>query len=194
MSESRRIPLEELGEAFLTHIVTPERIRAALEKAVSRPFEVGPLRPIAIAPVVANASGRVVTVTVERVGTRGDFAAEIRATFDLAISIAGIEHRYTGEITVRLRLHIGFEKPLVLVAEIDRPQRGDIDVALAGDTSRAELLKIIGNVRAEVARAVAKLVNAQVESERGLAARRIDIAGAVDLAWSADTGLVRKRS
>ena len=184
MDGSRRIPLEEFGEKFLEHVVTPARIRTALENAASRPFDVGPLRPIGVVPVTARASGRVVAVQVDRSGTRGDFAAEIRASVELAISIAGIEHRYTGTITVRLRIHIGFDEPLVLVAEIERPQRGDIEVELAGDTNRAEVLKVIGNVRAEVAREVAKLVNRMVESERGLAARRIDIAGAVDGAWA----------
>ena len=184
MDEPRRIPLEEFGEAFLAQVVTPARIRTALENAASRPFDVGPLRPIAVVPVTARASGRVAAVQVESSGTRGDFGAEIRAAVELAISIAGIEHRYTGTITVRLRIHIGFDEPLTLVAEIERPRRGDIEVELAGDTSRAEVLKIIGNVRAEVAREVAKLVNRMVESERGLAARRIDIAGAVDAAWA----------
>jgi hypothetical protein len=184
MDEPRRIPLEEFGEAFLAHVVTTERIRASLERAAGKPFEVPALRPIALAPIVVRGAGRVTAVQVDRAGTRGDYGAEIRVTTELVIAIAGIEHRYAGEIAVRLHLHVMFLEPLTLFVEIDRPKRGDIDVQLTGDTNRAELLKVLGNIRAEVGREVARIVNRQVDSERGLAARRIDIAGAVDAAWA----------
>src|SRR5262245_23969449 len=104
MSDEGRIPLERFGEAFLTHVVTPERIRTSLEKAAGRPFEVGPLRPIGIAPISVTGAGRLAAVRVDRGETAADYEAEIRVTTELSIAIAGIAHGYTGEIRIRLHL------------------------------------------------------------------------------------------
>ena len=183
------------GARFFEVLVTAERVAAAVDAALgAERFDIG---PVPVGP------GRLAKLTVSgevgRVGARRRgreplrFRLSVPVEIDLLVDMAGQENRFHGNVLLGLDVTARAALPLALVFEIAPPAPEDVKVTLAADGLRAALLRSVSGMDEEVHRYVLRFVTRELESARVREACRIDIAGAVQDAWSARYGARRGR-
>jgi hypothetical protein len=183
------------GSRFFDVLVTSERVAAAVNAALgSEQFGFGPMPvgPGKIAKVTVT--GEVGRVTARRRGKEPlRFRLTIPAEIDLLIDLTGQASRFHGNVLVGLDVTARAARPLALLFEIAPPTAEDVKVTLAADGLRANLLRNLAGIDEEVHRFVLQYVTRELESERVREACRIDVAGAVQGAWTARFGSRRGR-
>jgi hypothetical protein len=143
--------------------------------------------PIPVGPgglAVAEAVGRIGPVGVERMADRlVSFVASVPIDLSVEVRIAGARHRYSGNVSVPLRLTARTAEPLTLVIEMPDVVMRDVRVSLAASGVGARVLQRLGNVDDQVRRHVVQIANERLCSESARSARVIDVVALIDAAW-----------
>ena len=188
--EPERTDYASFGARFFDVLVTSERVAAAVNAALGdEQFGIGPMPvgPGKIAKVTVT--GEIGKVTARRRGKEPlRFRLSIPAEIDLLIDLTGQASRFHGNVLIGLDITARAALPLALLFEITPPAAEDVKVTLSADGLRANLLRSLAGIDEEVHRYVLQFVTRELESDRVREACRIDVAGAVQGAWTARFG------
>ncbi|HEX2285843.1 MAG TPA: hypothetical protein VHI10_13640 [Mycobacterium sp.] len=178
------VSYEEFGRKFFEIAVTEERVAAGFATVAGDEFEIGPIAqgPGGFArvrakvhiqePQVRRAFGEMIT-----------FAVRIPLAIDMTIDLRVDKPRFRVAGEINLRATARAAEPLLLIIDVDRPRPSDIKVNVAGTSLRAELLRIVAGVDAEICRFIAKHVTDQIDSPESHKAQTIDVAKELDATW-----------
>lgn len=183
------------GTRFFELLVTADRVAAALNATLGAEqfaIEGVPVGPGRIARL--SVTGEVGKVTARRRGREPlRFRLAVPVAIDLVIEMGGGENRFHGQVLIGLELTARAALPLALVFDVTPPAPEDVKVTLAADGLRANLLRTFAGMDEEVHRYVLRYVTRELDSPRVREACRIDVAAAVQGAWSARYGSRRGR-
>ena len=75
-------------------------------------------------------------------------------------------------------------EPLLLILDVEKPRPSDISIHVTSKSLRAEVVRIIGGVDAEIKRFIAAHVAGEIDSPESQKAKIIDVAERLDAAWT----------
>jgi hypothetical protein len=193
--EPERTDYASFGARFFDVLVTSERVASAVNAALGdEQFGIGPV-PVGPGKIARlTVTGEIGKVTARRRGREPlRFRLTIPAEIDLVIELTGQDNRFHGNVLIGLDVTARAALPLALLFEITPPAPEDIKVTLSADGLRANLLRSLAGMDEEVHRYVLRYVARELESERVREACRIDVASAVQGAWTTRFGSRRTR-
>jgi hypothetical protein len=74
--------------------------------------------------------------------------------------------------------------PLLLILDVQKPRASDIAIHVTSKSLRAEVVRVIGGIDAEIRRFVAAHVSGEIDSPASQEAKIIDVANRLDAAWT----------
>jgi hypothetical protein len=75
-------------------------------------------------------------------------------------------------------------EPLLLILDVEKPRSSDISIHVTSKSLRAEVVRVLGNIDAEIRRFIAAHVSGEIESPASQKAKVIDVATSIDAAWT----------
>ena len=87
-----------------------------------------------------------------------------------------------GEISLRATAKAA--EPLLLILDFAKPRATDITIHVTSKSLRAEVVRIVGGVDAEIRRFIAAHVAGEIDSPQAEQAKIIDVAARLDEAWT----------
>jgi hypothetical protein len=185
MADHEYMTYEQFGRKFFEVAVTEERVGAAIGEIAGDAFEIGPIAqgPGKIAKVTAKVNVQPPRVT-RHVGEMITFDIRIPLDIDMVIDLRIDRPKFMvfGEITLRASALAA--QPLLLILDVKKPRPSDIAVYVTSKSLRAELLRIVAGVDAEVKRFIAAHVAGEIDSPQSEKAKIIDVAERLDAAWT----------
>jgi hypothetical protein len=179
------VTYEEFGRKFFEVAVTEERVGGAIGAIAGDAFEVGPIGqgPGKIAKVTAKVRIREPRVT-RQLGEMITFAIRIPLEIDMVIDLRIDRPKFVvfGEIALRATARAA--EPLLLILDVEKPLPSDISIHVTSKSLRAEVLRIVAGVDAEIKRFIAAHVAGEIESPASQKAKIIDVADSIDAAWT----------
>lgn len=184
MAAMTELTYEQFGRRFFEVAVTQERVGSAFASLTGGSFDVGPIPsgPGGVArvwatveigePLITRHVGELITFTVEIV-------LSIRLVVDLRIDRV----RYDVDGLITLPLTVRAAEPLELRIEVVPPRAQDVIVGVASKNLRAEFIRAVGQVDAEIKRFIAKYVADEIEQPEVKQARVIDVAAELGRAF-----------
>jgi len=184
MQPTENISYEQFGRNFFEVAVTEGRVAAAFAVFAGEQFEMGPMRqgPGGLAKVTAK-------VTIKQpkahriVGDTITFDIRIPLAIDMIIDLRVDKPRFMVAGEIALRAEARAVAPLVLFVDVIKPRASDITVDVSSTSLRAELLRIVAGVDAEIKRFIAKYVRDEIDKPASKKAQLIDVAKRLDEAW-----------
>ena len=79
---------------------------------------------------------------------------------------------------------LGAAKPLLLILDVEKPRASDIAIHVTSKSLRAEVVRIVGGVDAEIKRFIAAHVAGEIDSPESQQAKVIDVAEQLDATWT----------
>jgi len=179
------ISYEEFGAQFFVRAVTEKRILGGVNTLAGQPINVGPMGvgPGRIAKVTAKGAIGEATATPipgETVSYR--VVLPVRLTFDVNLQVDA--HRFHADLEVPLTLVARAASPLKVVIDVVPPLPDQVTVKLRAEGIRASMLNKVVGIDGELQRFVARYVEREVTKPAVAAARVIDVARAMDGAWT----------
>lgn len=179
------ITYEEFGRRFFEIAVTEERVGGAVAAIAGDAFQLGPIAqgPGKIAKVTANV--RILEPTVSReVGEAITFAIRIPLEINMVVDLRIDRPKFIvfGEISLRATARAA--EPLLLILDVAKPRARDITIHVTSKSLRAEVVRIVGGVDAEIKRFIAAHVAGEINSPQSEQAKIIDVAERLDEAWT----------
>jgi hypothetical protein len=185
MSAHEYLTYEEFGRKFFEVAVTEERVGDAIAAIAGDEFELGPIGqgPGKVAKVTAKVKIQKPRVTRE-VGEQITFAIRIPLEIDMVVDLWIDRPRFMvfGEITLSATALAA--EPLLLILDVQKPRPRDIAIHVTSGSLRAEVLRIVAGVDAEIKRFIAAHVAGEIDSPESLKAKIIDVADRLDAAWT----------
>jgi hypothetical protein len=179
------VSYEEFGRKFFEIAVTEGRVGGAIADIAGDAFVVGPIAqgPGKIAKVTAKVRVRDPRVT-RQVGEMITFAIRIPLEIDMVVDLRIDKPKFVvfGEIALRATARAA--EPLLLILDVEKPRPSDIAIHVTSKSLRAELVRIIGGVDAEIRRFIAAHVSDEIDSPASQKAKIIDVADRLDAAWT----------
>jgi hypothetical protein len=178
------VTYEEFGRRFYEIAVTEKRVGDAIGAIAGDEFEMGPMGqgPGKIAKVTAK-----VRIQEPKV-TRSDgelitFAIRIPLEIDMVIDLRIDKPKFVvfGEIALSATARAA--EPLLLILDVQKPRPSDIEIHVTSKSLRAELLRVVAGVDAEIRRFVAEHVAGEIDSPESVKAKVIDVAEQLDATW-----------
>src|SRR6478735_1692554 len=151
MFDHQQMSYEDFGRKFFEIAVTEERVGDAIAAIAGNEFTVGP---------IAQGPGKIAKVTA-RVNVQ-----------------TPVLTRHVGE-QITFGIRIPLEIDMVIDLKIDKPRFvvfGDISLHVTSKSLRAEVLRIVAGVDAEIRRFIAAHVSGEIDSPEGVKAKVIDVA------------------
>ncbi len=176
---------EEFGRRFFEVAVTEERVGDAIGQIAGDAFEMGP---------IAQGPGRLAKVTAKvqilpprvnrRVADEITFAIRIPLEIDMIVDLRIDKPKFMvfGEISLRAVARAA--EPLLLIIDVEKPRAADIAIHVTSKSLRAEVVRIIGGVDAEIKRFIAAHVAGEIDSPASQKAKIIDVATELDATWT----------
>jgi hypothetical protein len=179
------VSYEEFGRRFYEIAVTEKRVGDAIAAIAGDEFEMGPMAqgPGKIAKVTAKV--RIQEPRVDRsVGELITFAIRIPLEIDMVIDLRIDRPKFVvfGEISLNAVARAA--EPLLLILDVQKPRPSDIAIHVTSKSLRAELLRIVAGVDAEIRRFIAAHVAGEIDSPESVKAKVIDVADRLDAAWT----------
>jgi hypothetical protein len=176
---------EEFGRKFFEVAVTEDRVGGAIGAIAGDAFEIGPIAqgPGKIAKVTAKV--RILDPRVTRnVAEMITFDIRIPLEIDMVVDLRIDRPKFMvfGEIALRATARAA--EPLLLILDFERPRSSDISIHVTSKSLRAEVVRILGNIDAEIRRFIAAHVAGEIASPASQKAKVIDIANSIDAAWT----------
>ena len=185
MEPAEYVTYEEFGRRFFEIAVTEDRVGGAIGAIAGDAFEMGPMAqgPGKIAKVTAVVRVQKPRVT-RQVGEAITFSIRIPLEIDLVVDLRIDKPKFMvfGEISLRATARAA--EPLLLILDVEKPRASDIAIHVTSKSLRAEVVRIIGGVDAEIKRFIAAHVAAEIDSPESLQAKIIDVAERLDEAWT----------
>jgi hypothetical protein len=176
---------EEFGRRFFEVAVTEERVGDAIGQIAGDAFEMGPIAqgPGKLAKVTAKV--RIMPPRVNRrVADEITFAIRIPLEIDMVVDLRIDKPKFMvfGEISLRAVARAA--EPLLLIIDVEKPRASDIAIHVTSKSLRAEVVRIIGGVDAEIKRFIAAHVSGEIDSPESQKAKIIDVAQQLDETWT----------
>ncbi|MGE0215734.1 hypothetical protein [Mycolicibacterium sp.] len=179
------VSYEEFGRRFFEIAVTEERVGGAIGEIAGEAFEMGPIAqgPGRIAKVTARVNIQQPRVT-RQLGDQITFAIRIPLEIDMVVDLRIDKPKFIvfGEISLRATARAA--EPLLLILDVEKPRPSDISIHVTSKSLRAEVVRIIGGVDAEIKRFIAAHVAGEIDSPASQKAKIIDVADRLDAAWT----------
>ena len=176
---------EEFGRRFYEIAVTEKRVGDAIGAIAGDEFEMGPMGqgPGKIAKVTAKVRIQEPKVTRSN-GELITFAIRIPLEIDMVIDLRIDKPKFVvfGEIALSATARAA--EPLLLILDVRKPRPSDIEIHVTSKSLRAELLRIVAGVDAEIRRFIAGHVAGEIDSPESVKAKVIDVAERLDAAWT----------
>lgn len=171
------------GESFFRSAVSAERVLAGINVLAGQPIDVGPLGVGPGRVVKIRATGAIGTAEGVKVGEDPvSFRVRLPVTLDFAIDLGVDTHRFLADMTVPLVLTARARRDLAIVLDVEGPRPDEVEVRVKAQGVRASITKHAANVEGELRRFVASYVAREVDKPYVMAARVIDVSGAIDKA------------
>ena len=176
---------EEFGRRFFEIAVTEERVGAAIGQIAGAEFTMGPMAqgPGKIAKVTAKVKVQDPAVT-RHLGEQITFDIQIPLEIELVIDLRIDKPRFIVFGEIALRATAVAAHPLALILDVQKPRPSDISIHITSTSLRAELVRIVGGVDAEIKRFVAQHVAREIDSPESAKAKVIDIGGQIAEVWT----------
>src|SRR3954454_24872497 len=185
MDADEYMTYEEFGRRFFEVAVSEERVCGAIAAIAGDAFEMGPMGqgPGKIAKVTAKVRIQRPRVT-RHVGDMITFAIRIPLEIDMVVDLRIDKPKFMvfGEIALRATARAA--EPLLLILDVEKPRPPDISIHVTSKSLRAEVVRIIGGIDAEIRRFIAAHVSGEIDSPESQAAKIIDVADRLDAAWT----------
>ena len=176
---------EQFGSRFFEIPVTEERVGGAIGEIAGDSFEMGPIAqgPGRLAKVTAKVRIQQPRVSRE-LGELITFNIRIPLEIDMVVDLRIDKPKFMvfGEISLRATAKAA--EPLLLILDVEKPRPSDISIHVTSKTLRAEVVRIIGGIDAEVKRFIALHVAGEIDSPGSQKAKVIDVADTIDEAWT----------
>ena len=176
---------EEFGRKFFEVAVTEDRVGGAIAAIAGDEFEMGPIAqgPGKFAKVTAKV--RIMEPRVTRqVGEKITFGIRIPLEIDMVVDLRIDRPKFMVYGEIALRAIARAAEPLLLILDFEKPRAADIAIHVTSQSLRAEVVRIIGNIDAEIRRFIAAHVAGEIDSPASRKAKVIDIATSIDAAWT----------
>jgi hypothetical protein len=176
---------EEFGRKFFEVAVTEDRVGGAIAAIAGDEFEMGPMGqgPGGIAKVTARVKIKDPRVT-RQVGETITFAIRIPLEINMVVDLRIDRPRFVAFGEIALRATARAAEPLLLILDVEKPRPSDISIHVTSKSLRAEVVRIIGGIDAEIRRFIAAHVADEIDSPASQKAKIIDVADRLDAAWS----------
>ncbi|HTI78048.1 MAG TPA: hypothetical protein VL634_23805 [Mycobacterium sp.] len=176
---------EQFGRKFFDIAVTEDRVGGAIGTIAGDAFEIGPIAqgPGKIAKVTAKVrilDPRVVRTVSEMITFDIRIPLEIDMVVDLRIDRP--KFMVFGEIALHATARAA--EPLLLILDFEKPRSSDISIHVTSKSLRAEVVRVLGNIDAEIRRFIAAHVAGEIDSPASQKAKIIDVATSIDAAWT----------
>jgi hypothetical protein len=176
---------EQFGRRFFEVAVSEERVCNAIAAIAGDAFVVGPIAqgPGKIAKVTAKVSILRPRVT-RQVGELITFSIRIPLEIDMVVDLRIDKPKFMvfGEIALRATARAA--EPLLLILDVEKPRSSDISIHVTSKSLRAEVVRVLGGIDAEIKRFIAAHVSGEIDSPASQKAKIIDVADSIDAAWS----------
>jgi hypothetical protein len=176
---------EEFGRKFFEVAVTEERVGGAIAAIAGNEFEMGPMGqgPGGIAKVTAKVKIQDPRVT-RQVGEMITFAIRIPLEINMVVDLRIDKPKFIvfGEIALTATARAA--EPLLLILDVAKPRSSDISIHVTSKSLRAEVVRVIGGIDAEIRRFIAAHVSGEIDSPASQKAKIIDVANRLDAAWT----------
>jgi hypothetical protein len=185
MSDYDSMTYEEFGRRFFEIAVTDERVGAAIGQIAGEEFTMGPMAqgPGKFAKVTARVNVQDPSVT-RHLGEQITFDIRIPLEIELVIDLRIDKPRFKVFGEIALRATAIAAHPLSLILDVEKPRPTDISIHITSTTLRAELVRIVGGVDAEIKRFIAAHVAGEIDSPGAVKAKVIDIGGQIAEVWT----------
>jgi hypothetical protein len=185
MAVDNEMTYEQFGRQFFEIAVTEDRVGGAIAAIAGDEFSMGPMAqgPGNLAKVTAKV--RVLHPRLTRdVGELITFDIRIPLEIDLVVDLRIDKPKFMVFGEIKLRATARAAEPLLLILDVEKPRPSDISIHVTSKSLRAELVRILGNIDAEIKRFVAAHVAGEIDSPESQKAKIIDVADSIDGAWS----------
>jgi hypothetical protein len=176
---------EEFGRRFFEIAVSEKRVADAIGAIAGDEFEMGPMGqgPGGIAKVTARVRIQAPRVT-RQVGETITFAIRIPLEINMVVDLRIDKPRFMvfGEIALLATARAA--SPLVLIIDVDKPGARDITIHVTSGTLRAEALRVLAGIDAEIKRFISAHVAGEIDSPGARQARIIDVAEQIEAGWA----------
>lgn len=179
------ISYAEWGQRFFAVAVTEERVLAGVNTMAGQPIDVGPMGvgPGRIAKVTAKgAIGQAMSEPIAGDAISYRVMLPVSLTFDVHLQVD--THRFRADLEVPLILTALAGEGLQIFIDVAAPLPNQVKIDLKADGLRASMLNRVVGVEGELKRFVAKYVSREVQKPSIMKARTIDVARAIDGAWT----------
>jgi hypothetical protein len=189
MSATDRLPesitYEQFGRKFFEVAVTEQRVGDAIGVIAGDEFDMGPMGqgPGKIAKVTAHVKIQPPRVT-RQLGDTITFAIKIPLEIDMVVDLRIDKPRFMVFGEVALHATALAAEPLLLILDVSKPRSSDISIHVTSQSLRAELVRIVGGVDAEIRRFIAAHVAGEIASPAANKAKIINVAEMIDAAWT----------
>ena len=185
MFDHQQMSYEDFGRKFFEIAVTEKRVGDAIATIAGEAFTVGPIAqgPGKIAKVTAKVTVQSPVVT-RHVGEQITFGIRIPLEIDMVIDLKIDKPRFVVFGEIALRATALAAEPLLLILDVHKPRPSDISIHVTSKSLRAEVLRIVAGVDAEIRRFIAAHVSDEIDSPEGVKAKVIDVAEQLDATWS----------
>lgn len=185
MSDYDAMTYEEFGRRFFEIAVTEERVGAAIGQIAGDEFSMGPMAqgPGKFAKVTALVKVQDPAVT-RHLGDQITFDIRIPLEIELVIDLRIDKPRFMVFGEIALRAVAIAAHPLALILDVEKPRPSDISIHITSTTLRAELLRIVAGVDAEIKRFISAHVAGEIDSPGAAKAKVIDIGGQIAEVWT----------
>jgi len=177
------VTYEDFGRRFYEIAVTEKRVGDAIGAIAGDEFEMGPMGqgPGKIAKVTAKVRIQEPKV-VRSDGELITFAIRIPLEIDMVIDLRIDKPKFVvfGEIALSATARAA---KLLLILDVQKPRPSDIEIHVTSKSLRAELLRVVAGVDAEVRRFISAHVAGEIDSPESLKAKVIDVAEQLDATW-----------
>lgn len=185
MDPADLVTYEEFGRRFFEIAVTEQRVGDAIGSIAGDAFEMGPIAqgPGRLAKVTAKV--RIMAPRVTRdLGETITFSIRIPLEIDMVVDLRIDKPKFMvfGEIALRATARAA--KPLLLILDVEKPRSSDIAIHVTSKSLRAEVVRIVGGVDAEIKRFIAAHVAGEIDSPESQQAKVIDVAEQLDATWT----------
>lgn len=185
MGADDEMTYEEFGRRFYEIAVTEERVGGAIGAIAGDEFVIGPIAqgPGKIAKVTAKV--RIQDPMVKRaVGELITFSIRIPLEIDMVVDLRIDKPKFMVFGEIALRATARAVEPLLLVLDVEKPRSSDISIHVTSKSLRAEVVRVIGGIDAEIKRFIAAHVAGEIDSPASLKAKIIDVEAGIDGFWA----------
>ena len=165
MDADNYMTYEEFGRKFFEVAVTEERVGGAIAAIAGDEFQMGPMGqgPGGIAKVTARVKIQEPRVT-RKVGETITFAIRIPLEINMVVDLRIDRPKFIvfGEIALSATARAA--EPLLLILDVQKPRASDISIHVTSKSLRAEVVRVIGGIDAEIRRFIAAHVSGEIDS------------------------------